>query len=163
MFIASYCMTSPIHRLGTGLVVVRPTPFLPPFSVACATPLSHISTPVLRASSSPADDAFRPSPRAMSGIRGGSSLDMRSPALRAGRMNRALPGAVSLSLPTRRMFISSTMTRRKSLFSRGSRPRTIGMISGLIGRCQAENFDRRSLPVDDEELEARGTEEVLGR
>jgi hypothetical protein len=49
-----------------------------------------------------------------------------APGFLGGNQMRALPTAFASSLPTRRMFISRTMTRRKSLFSRGSRWRTVG-------------------------------------
>ena len=56
-----------------------------------------------------------------------------------GSQTLALPNAFASSLPSRRMFISSTMTRRKSLFSRGSRCRTAGI--GDIARPASERGD----------------------
>lgn len=56
-----------------------------------------------------------------------------------GSQTLALPNAFASSLPSRRMFISSTMTRRKSLFSRGSRCRTAGV--GDITRPASERGD----------------------
>lgn len=50
------------------------------------------------------------------------------PNFLGGSQIRALPTALESSLPTLRMFISSTMTRKKSLFSRGSRWRTVGSL-----------------------------------
>ena len=47
--------------------------------------------------------------------------DNAAAACLAGNHKRARPGLPSPSLPSFRMFISSTMTRRKSEFSRGSR------------------------------------------
>lgn len=56
-----------------------------------------------------------------------------------GSQTLALPNAFASSLPSRRMFISNTMTRRKSLFSRGSRCRTAGV--GDITRPASERGD----------------------
>jgi hypothetical protein len=55
--------------------------------------------------------------------------------LRGGSQTRARPAALASNLPVRRIFISSTITRRKSLFSRGSRCRGSGWLLDPGNSC----------------------------
>lgn len=70
------------------------------------------------------------------------------PVLRGGRQTRARVGMSSRSFPRRLMFVSRTTMRRKSLFSRGSRGRDIGGVSGSKGEdcrlrfLELENWKR---------------------